>query len=155
MSRRKTSRSLPSLLPPCLALAGFLVACSEAPPGEEPLETVDVEPALELETVDDQQAPERKAELAGRLPSDFPADLPLFLPASLVDFGESPNGATVTLLTPRPLAEVRRQLLEQARALGWSVAPGSAGQYELSRAGRRVRLEVGDGHPGASYAYVY
>ncbi len=138
------------------ALASLALACGGgAPDADEPLETVDVEPALELDTTEDKKAPERKAELVGRLPGDFPKDLPLFLPASLVDFGDAPGGVTVTLLTPRPLPEVRRRLLEQLREAGWSVAPGSEGSYEIRRAGRRARLEIGNGNPGTSYRYVY
>ena len=68
--------------------------CSRPAPDEPVvLETVDVAPPIdaELSTEGDLQAVQRAAQLSGLVPGDMPPDLPLFVPASVVDFG-GPSG---------------------------------------------------------------
>jgi hypothetical protein len=136
-------------------LLPFLFACGgEEAPKEERLETVDVAPPLTLETADDPRQAAPEPQLSGVLPTDFPSDLPLYLPASLVDSETTASGASVTLLTGAPLSRVRDELFERARAQGWQVEP-DAGGAALHKGSARVRLRVEDARPGTHYVYEY
>jgi len=120
------------------------------------METVDVAPPLEIDTSADQEAKARQPSLVGILPGDFPRDLPLHLPASLVDFGESAAGRpTVTLLTPDEISGVRRDLQSKLAAAGWESSSGSGGTLVLKKGGARAWLAVEDGRPGTLYRYEY
>lgn len=151
-SRRRGRRFAATLLVPLV-----FAACPSPEPGERELATTDVAPALEVETGNDPQASPPVAALTGVLPSDFPADLPLYLPASLVDFGRSDQGLhSVTLLTSHSVSRVRRGLDELLSEQGWAAEPGGAdGATVLRKGGRQVRLRVENAQPGTAYIYEY
>lgn len=137
--------------------AVFVAAGCQRTPGEEPrqIEVVDVPPPLTVDVEQDPQARPRKPELVGLLPEGFPADLPLHLPASLIDFGDGDGGrAYVTLASPEARARVRAGLLAAARRQGWSVEEGGSA-LELRKGGRRVGLRLDDGRPGTVYRFDY
>lgn len=122
----------------------------------EELETVDVTPALEVDTSEDPQGRARSAELVGILPGDFPADLPLYLPASLIDFDETASGRpTVSLLTPEGISTVRRVLFARAREQGWTAASGDGGAIVLRKGGRTALLRLEEARPGTVYRFEY
>ncbi len=129
--------------------------CRKNPEQEAELEAVDVGPALEIGTEDDVIEVERPPELVGILPEDFPNDLPIYLPASLVDFGSAEGGwVYVNLLTPHALARVERELSARLRQSGWTVT-ASGGGKQLRKGGSRARLLVKDARPGTQYRYEY
>lgn len=133
-----------------------LAACEEPRTETQEIETVDVTPALEVDTSEDVQGRARTPELVGILPGDFPADLPLYLPASLIDFGESAGGRPmVSLLTPQGISTVRRELLARLREAGWSVASGDDGSVALRKGARRAWLEFEESRPGTVYRFEY
>lgn len=123
---------------------------------DDELETVDVEPGLSIDTTNDPQGVDRGGGLAGVLPADFPDDLPLYLPASLVDFAETDDGRlTVTLLTPDDIAKVRRDLREKLEAAGWQTSTGADGATVLTRGGRRAWLYLERATTATLYRYEY
>ncbi|MCP4659396.1 MAG: hypothetical protein GY856_28635 [bacterium] len=144
-----------------VVLLPFAVGCNDSSSGTAAegrrLKTVDVPPALEVHTIDDPQARERVPVLVGVLPADFPADLPLYIPASLIDFGRTDQGSrSVSLLTPHKSAQVRSRLDALLRERGWTVTAEGDGRFTLLRNGqRRVRLVVEDAHPGTLYRFEY
>lgn len=134
-----------------LALAG----CRGEPETRE-LETVDVTPALEVDSSDDPQGRARTPDLVGILPSDFPSDLPLYLPASLIDFGQSARGRpTVSLLTPDGISTVRRVLFGRFQERGWTAAAASDGTIVLRKGGRTAWLRLEEARPGTLYRFEY
>lgn len=122
--------------------------------GAAPLETVDVRPPPVIDLSNDPQAPARAPALSGVMPEDFPPDLPLYLPASLVDFGSDGDRRSVSLLTATGVGVTLRELESRARAGGWTVTPADGGR-RLEKGGRSVRLVVEDAGPGTLYRYVY
>ncbi|HEX9735832.1 MAG TPA: hypothetical protein VGG06_28050 [Thermoanaerobaculia bacterium] len=160
MTRRHSNRKprRPPTAGRFLAAAAVLAlgACAE-PPAESPeLETVDVAPALEVDTSEDVKSRVRAPELVGILPGDFPPDLPLYLPASLIDFEPTASGRpTVSLLTPDGVSTVRRELLARLRQAGWSVSSGDDGAVALRKDGRRAWLRFEDSRPGTVYRFEY
>ena len=76
-----------------VALAWLGAGCRpDASPQE--LKTVEVASPIDadLSFDDDIQPAGRAPELSGVLPSDFPADFPVYKPASVVDFGDLGGG---------------------------------------------------------------
>lgn len=141
-----------------LAFAVFVLAGCAAPSSQEEkeIETVDVEPGLEIDTSEDVQAKAREPALVGILPADFPSDLPLHLPASLVDFAESKAGRpVVTLLSPHEISRVRRELTSKLRAAGWESSSGTGGAMVLKKGGARAWLFIEEGKPGTLYTIEY
>ncbi len=138
-----------------LALALLAGGCRQDPEQVPELEAVDVISGPVVDIADDPKAAERTPELVGVLPDDFPDDLPLYLPASLVDFGTVDDGwVYVNLLTPHSLARVERELSALLTERGWAtVAAGEAQQ--LRRGNARVRLLVEDARPGTQYRFEY
>lgn len=122
------------------------------------LETVEVGagPNAELTTEHDPQARAVAIELAGVLPSDFPAGLPVFAPASIVDFGRlAGERGFVELDSPVPVAEVRSLLAAQVSRAGWTAqAIGDRGDT-FSKEGRQVRVILTDLQSGTRIRYEY
>ncbi len=119
------------------------------------LDAIDVAPALQIGTENDQTAVERPASLVGVLPQDFPDDLSLYLPASLVDFGTVGDGSVfVSLLTPHAPARVEQELTARLAQDGWSTAT-AGGDKILRKGNRRVRLRLEDARPGTRYRFEY
>lgn len=141
----------------CLPL---VAGCDGSSSGEGRTRTIDVPPGLEVDTSNDPQARERPPELTGILPGDFPADLPIYLPASLIDFGRSEQGRrSVTLLTPHRPSRVRRQLETLLVDRGWTgtVETGRDGEvrFTLRKETRQAWLHVADARPGTVYRFEY
>ncbi len=100
------------------------VACSPAPPGEEVLEDVQVgEGPTETLTVDEDQQGQLPSSggrgLTGVLPTDFPADVPLPLPADITDLGMDDTRRYVEVSVQRPLEDVRADVNARLRGSGW------------------------------------
>lgn len=149
---RSFRRTIPSLA--IVLLLVTLLGCGgeesfgddEHPP---PDRTVDVPPLLEVPIDDDPREAPRRVELVGVLPSDFPPDLPIHLPSSVVDFGPG----TVELLSGSSPAQVRASLRSRLETAGWGVA-GDGSSYRLSKNGRSVTLSIRGGQ-GTTYRYEY
>jgi len=139
-----------------LVLLIGLQACSrsaEKPDKPKELETVDVGAGLdaELTTEFDERAKQVEIGLGGVLPSDFPPEMPVFSPASVVDFGPG----FVELDTSVAAAAVRSSLGKQIQRSGWAVDSVGDGGSLYSRGGYRVRVVVNDAGSGARIRYEY
>lgn len=139
-----------------LALLVGLQACDRsAPQAEQPeeLETVDVGGGFdaELTTEFDERAKQVEIDMGGVLPSDFPPEMPVFSPSSVVDFGPG----FVELDTPVPATEVRSSLGPQIQRSGWTVDSIGDGGSVYSRGGQRVRVVVQGAGAGARIRYEY
>ena len=133
-----------------------LPACSR--PESEPakpkeLETVDIDGGFDaqLSTDLDERAKKVGIELGGVLPSNFPEAMPVFSPASVVDFGPG----FVELDTPVPAGEVRSSLGAQIQRSGWTVDSIGDGGSSYSRQGLGVRVVVTDIGSGSRIRYEY
>lgn len=139
-----------------LALCSTFACFGGSGDSEQVKEIVDVRNLPQVDTSNDPRAVPRKAALIGILPSDFPADIPLYLPASLVDFANQPGGLrSVELLSPHPPAKVQPQLFDLLRDSGWSLESSSSGTSNLHKGSRLVRLIIGEGEPGTLYRFEY
>ena len=141
-------------------LCGTLAACRSqketAPPAAEPLATIEVgaAPDAAATTEADSQSHSLADEsFAGVLPGGFPADLPIYQPSSLVDFGPGEGGfQSVTLRTSDSAATVRSRYLASLRAAGWS----STGEESHWRKGQHeLQVEVVDARPGTRLRLSY
>lgn len=145
--------------PVAIGLAlGFLLACpaSEAPE-ENGIETVEVEPAPTtlLTTLYDEAAPERREAFSGVLPSDFPADLPLYDPSNLTDFGDAERGRYVLLFSPDAATLVRDRMQVELARSGWTLVEGDAVRGTYRRGSRAVVLDIRDANPGTEILVEY
>jgi hypothetical protein len=136
------------VLPAALALVAL--ACSRAAPpaGDQaaapaPLPTVDVaerpdaHASLAEEPVE--KRPTAVGGVAGVLPDDFPRDVPLPEPSSLVDFGRGAlGGPRIVLVVQAAPAAARAAYEQRLRRAGF--APETAGVWR--RGPRELRLEV-------------
>lgn len=140
-----------------LALSLALFACGRSSQDDASgnLEAVDVEPSISITPEDDPQAVERPPELTGILPQDFPSELPLFLPASLVDFGSRGGKNYVSLLAAASRAKVRGDLESRLKDAGWGVSDSGGGALVLRKGSRRVQLSIRDASPGTLYQFDY
>lgn len=143
-----------------LLAAALLLAAACGPEGEkegeeDPItEVVDVESAVAVDVSDDLQAPPPKPRLVGQLPADFPPDLPIHLPASLVDFGDLADGwRQVSLLTPDSRRAAGGDLEAELRRLGWTIEGTGGDRWRLSKGKRRARLHFEPADPGTLYRY--
>jgi len=142
---------------PLLLLVLPLAACQPsndrgAAPRE--LETVDVTraPDAALSTAEDAQERRVAEGLSGVLPDGFPADLPLFRPASLVEMGELGGGGQIAEFdSPAPPAEVANWLAIRWRAKGWRPAAGGV----WTSGERRVTLTVVTRPSGCRFSIAY
>ncbi len=144
-----------SLLPLVLPLLVLVAGCDRRQEaGETP--TIDVPPALTVDIENDPRAAEEVPALIGILPTDFPPEVPIYVPASLIDFGSSPRGLrSVSLLSPHSAQRVRRQLDELMRDRGWT-ADGDAAEGTRWRKGAiEVWLQVENARPGTLYVFEY
>ncbi len=122
------------------------------------LETVEVAPSPDaaLSTADDPQAVRRPPEVAGVLPSDFPPDVPLYRPSSLVDFGEDPTGRPYVLFfTPDPPGQVEARLGADLERQGWRAAGGAGGLRRFRNEGREVTVGVSRASGGTEIRLTY
>ncbi len=94
--------------------------------------------------------------LAGVLPSDFPPDLPVFRPSSIVDFGQPTSASRfVTVDTSAPAGQARGSLEGQLRRAGWRLEPISESTWSCTKDGRRVRVVLEDLRSGTRIRYEY
>ncbi len=124
----------------------------------KPLETVDVDegPEAGLTTENDGfAAPRPTQEMAGILPSDFPSDIPVFSPSSLVDFGSPGVERYVELDTPAPIQGVRASLEAQLASAGWTGSGPGEETLLFSKAGRQLRVVLEDLSAGTRIRYEY
>lgn len=146
---------LVGLVGAALWVGSGLMSCGGPDPrarAEPPLEVEDVGPGIEVDTTGDVREVRRSGGLTGVLPEGFPNDLPLSLPASIVDFESS---RSVTLLTAEPRSRVESDLVGRWKAEGWAVSSVGAGRFEGEREGRRAHLQVEDAAPGTRYRWSW
>ncbi len=132
-----------ALLISCL-LAGW--GCGKPDPVEQedaPLEVVDVAPSVEISSEDDPQERRRAPNLSGVLPGDFPAELPLYLPSSVVDIDSGADGQQrVVLLADQGKAQVEARQLELVRGAGWTASSVASGRWRLTRGNSEATLGI-------------
>lgn len=134
----------------------LLYACDRSAPEKrepEPLETVEIGggPDATLTTEFDERAKRVEIDMGGVLPSNFPQDMPVFSPSSVVDFGPG----YVELDSPVPVGEVRSSLGAQIQRSGWAVESIGDGGSMYSRNGLRVRVVLSDPGSGTRIRYEY
>lgn len=153
--RRSLRRFTPLFFLP-LALACGAEAGGDKKKGQEaPLETVDVTTSIQVSPDRDTRAAPRKATLAGVLPSDFPsAELPIYVPSSVIDFGKANGRRFVLLQSPNERSEVEagwrslltaRQIRVQNREGVWELLKGerrlASAAFAKISGGTQIRLE--------------
>ena len=141
-----------------ILFAGLLVGCAKesTEPGE--IETVDVAPSRTsvLTTLYDDVAPQRSESFGGVLPGGFPADLPLYDPSNLTDFGDIDTGGKyVVMFSPDKAAIVRERMAGELRRSGWALIQGDSEQGSYRRGSRRVTLAIRDAQPGTEIRVEY
>jgi hypothetical protein len=140
------------------AVTILLVGCSKesAAPGE--IETVDVAPSRTavLTTIYDDVAPQRDESFSGVLPQGFPADLPLYDPSNLTDFGDIDTGGKYVLMfSPDSAAMVRDRMAGELKRSGWALIRGDGEQGSYRRGSRRVTLAIQEAQPGTEIRVEY
>jgi hypothetical protein len=146
-----------------LALGACLCACSGGGAGNEeattkpiPIEEVAAPVGSALSLEKDRQGQVREESFAGVLPGNFPADVPVYHPATLVDFGAAAAGrAYVVFQTPDTPGVARPRFTKLVQARGYQVAADGATMvrgervlritYEDARPGTRIRIEYAGG----------
>ena len=141
---------------PVLGVLLVLVACKPSTTRErEPVEldTVDVDAGYDasLSTESDERGRRVEASIGGVLPSDFPAELPVFSPSSVVDFGPG----FVEVDTSVPESEVRSSIARQLERAGWSVGAIGESGTTYRRAGVGVRVTLSAIGSGTRIRYEY
>ena len=126
------------------------IVVSSCKPAEEPsqieLKTIDVQPQIDaaLTTAYDETAIIQGDTVSGVLPGDFPRDIPLYAPASLIDMGlTQADRPFVVLATPDERDRVRQGLTTQLASAGWGeLSTDASGLTTFGRGSRRVWLRV-------------
>ncbi|HVR28890.1 MAG TPA: hypothetical protein VMS86_05090 [Thermoanaerobaculia bacterium] len=133
------------------ALAPAVLAASAGCRGGEPtadgaaIEAVDVGEPIDsqIRPEEDERAEVRARGLLGVLPGDFPSDLWVYEPASIVDFGAAePGRSYIALRTVAAPAEVSRRFQAEERKRGWQVAVVASTLLTFSKDGRLVEAEL-------------
>ena len=148
----------PSLL--CFCLLGVvLIGCGASVDDAESGPTVDVKPGLDVSTEDDVVEVRYGTGLSGILPGDFPGDVPLVLPASLVNFGVESGDAYVELTTAKGRQAVEQGMVGLLQDRGWdlvkSVGDGSPNEMRLVKDQRSLRVVFLPSDSGSTYRIVY
>lgn len=144
-----------------LLLLLILTACSAPVEDAEDGPTIDVEPGVEVSTDDDVvEVRHENNGLSGILPGDFPGDVPLVLPASLVDYGEENGQAYAEFATAKGRQTVEQGLKGLLSDRGWDLLEGSAegtpGEMRLIKDQRALRIVFRESEGGgAVYRVVY
>ncbi|MGB3561956.1 MAG: hypothetical protein WBH85_02410 [Thermoanaerobaculia bacterium] len=123
----------------------------------EKLETVEVGEGFDagLTTAYDEKAKQVGPEISGMLPEGFPGDVPLYVPSSLVDFGEADAGLHyLEFDTSDSVAAVRRRLVGELAKSGWQPLSRESAE-SFVKGDRQVGLTIRDLSPGARIRYVY
>lgn len=108
----------------------------------------------ELTLEDDVKGPKIVQGLGGVLPSDYPRDLPIHLPSSIVDFGRGAEVAFVEFESPTSKAAVAAGLRRRLAEAGWELTAGQ-GSWVATRDGRRARFELDDSGGGTRIRVEY
>jgi hypothetical protein len=108
-----------------------------------------------MTTTYDIVAPERRDAFSGVLPSDFPADLPLYNPSNLTDFGSEGGGRFVLLFTPDAATMVRDGMRGELARSGWALIDGNDERGTWRRGSRSVILDIQDARPGTEIRIEY
>ena len=149
--RRGTSRPSPVLesrtgLAVLLALA--LLGCPSSPEealGGE-LETTDIGESVDsqIRPEDDPRGEERDELLVGMLPSDFPTDVWVYEPSTVLDFATADNDARFAVLKARePLATVEQRLERRLTGDGWRGGElGEDAARVFTKGERRIRVRL-------------
>lgn len=151
--RSLVSRSRWALLAMLLAAAACGGQDGDRAAGQKAPETVDIAPPLSVSTEQDVQAAPPRKGLTGVLPSDFPRELPIYLPSSIIDFGKSGGRRFVLLQTPDARGGVESWLRQAAGAAGYQVE-GKGGRMTLKKGSRSATLLV-SGQDTAEFRYEY
>lgn len=152
------SSSRPALRTLCyLAALAAMAGCggksAEVDAAPKAPETVDIAPAIQPPTEDDiQAAPPRKG-LVGVLPNDFPRDLPIYLPSSVIDFGKQDGRRFVVLQSPDARSGVEAWLRRAVADAGYRVE-GQGGRLQLRKGEKRVTLSFA-GQGTSEFRYEY
>ena len=122
-------------------------ACRRGEPdaGGDPVETVDVGESIDsrIRPEEDPRAEVRARGLVGVLPGDFPSDLWVYEPASIVDFGTAePGRSYVALRTVATPEAVSRRLQAEEGQRGWQVSVVAPTLVTFSKQGRLVEAEL-------------
>lgn len=163
---KKGAASLPLPPPPrqraSLLLSSALVASLALGCGQDPAAAGDPQAQLVAEDVksapavaidgDVQAAPPRRG-LVGVLPGDFPRELPIYLPASIIDFGKKDGRRFVLLQSPDPRAGVEAWLRQAAAKAGFRVE-SRGGRLVLSQGKARYELSFA-GQSTTEFRYEY
>ncbi|MEM1249285.1 MAG: hypothetical protein AAGK22_23110 [Acidobacteriota bacterium] len=145
------------LLSAALLIALVAGACQPSGPAEDaPLEEVAVDggPTETLTVENDPQGslPQQEAGLTGTLPSNFPQDVPLPLPASITDLGGLNENRYVEVSVARSVDAVRDEMHGLLRGNGWSRA--GDGDYR-SADGRTLKVSVSGDRNGSTLRIGY
>ena len=144
---------------PCFAAAvPLLVSCAGGDATDQgEIEMIEVAPSRTsvLTTAYDEAAPERQEAFSGVLPSDFPADLPLYDPSNLTDFGGEGGARFVLLFTPDAATMVRDRMRAELARSGWALIDGGGERGTWRRGSRSVILDVRDARPGTEIRVEY
>ena len=132
-----------------LLLIGLLVlasACGPADDGEpEVPDTIDIGAAADsnLRPQDDQQAEAREVVSLGVVPGDFPEDVWVYQPATVMDFSDrAADQRYVVLRAPERLPTVDARLQRELSERGWSLASAAGNSTTWSKDDRRVSIEL-------------
>jgi len=133
-----------------------VTACDRSAPRpkkEKELETVDIGGGFDagLSTDSDERAKQVTIDVGGVLPSDFPSEMPLFSPSSIVDFGPG----FVEVDTSVPAGEVGSSLGALAQRAGWSVDSIGGGTSTYVRGEQRVKVQLTEIGSGTRIRYEY
>jgi len=145
-----------------------LAACGEearrrggTPGGGEPLEIEDVTPPVDAGLSTDNDVKGAKIDdaatgISGVFPGDYPRDLPMHEPASIIDFGAASGGwSYVDLDSPSSRALVAADLERRLTRSGWTVESSGAEGLRASRAGEEVRMSLTGSSAGTRIRVEY
>ncbi|MEM8961865.1 MAG: hypothetical protein AAGD38_10315 [Acidobacteriota bacterium] len=147
-----------------LAVLLTSVACrqtdDDTPPPPPVLETEEVGAPDAIDPDQDPRATARRSsgpQLRGVLPSDFPQDLPVALPASIVDLSGDAEGERLVSFAAFGVSQssLRNDLLARLAGAGWQIDESASGSWQLSKDGRRATLRIDKDGPTAQFHYQY
>lgn len=153
MSMRKPLPLRALLLAGCLLVGcGGQNTAAEDNPAPEP-ETVDVQSSLSVPTENDTQAAPPRKGMVGVLPSDFPRDLPIYVPSSIIDFGRQDGRRFVLLQSPDGRDGVESWLRRALTQAGFKVTQ-EGGRFVARKGERRHELRL-SGQSTTEFRYDY
>lgn len=153
MSRKRPFPFRALLLTGCLLVGcGGQNTAAEGNPAPEP-ETVDVKSSISVSTDSDTQAAPPRKGMVGVLPSDFPRDLPIYVPSSIIDFGRKDGRRFVLLQSPDGRDAVETWLRRALGQAGFKITH-ERGKLVASKGERRHELSL-TGQSTTEFRYDY